>query len=144
MKRLLRTATGIHVWLYRATNGRIGGQIKKAPILLLTTIGRTTGRARTTPLSYLEVGKTIAICGANLGSDRPPGWLRNLDRDPHFRVRIGGEEFTALARIAELEERDVLWTRMIHQLPALRTYQARTDRVLPVIVLEPNNQHPGP
>ena len=144
MKRLLRTATGLHVWLYRATNGRIGGRIRKAPILLLTTIGRTSGRARTTPLSYLEVGKTIAICGTNLGSDRPPGWLRNLDRDPHVRVRIGGEEFTALARTTEPEERDILWPKMIDQLPALRTYQERTDRVLPVIVLESDDQHPGP
>jgi len=143
MKRLLRTATGVHVWLYRATNGRIGGRIRKAPILLLTTIGRTSGRARTAPLSYLEVGKRIAICGANLGSDRPSGWLRNLDQDPQVRVRIGGREFTALARITELEERNVLWPRMIDRLPALRTYQARTARVLPVIVLEPNNQHPG-
>ncbi len=142
MRLLLRPATRLHIWLYRATNGRIGGRIGKAPILLLTTTGRSSGQARTTPLSYIEVNNGIAICGANLGSDRSPNWLRNLQQEPRAQLRIGDQQFTALARIVEPDQSDVLWAQLVDQLPALRTYQAKTTRTLPVILLEPETQHP--
>ncbi|MDH3682932.1 MAG: nitroreductase family deazaflavin-dependent oxidoreductase [Acidimicrobiia bacterium] len=141
MKPLLRAATRVHVWLYKATNGRIGGRIRKARILLLTTTGRKSGRARTTPVSYLNIDNKIAICGASLGSDQPPAWLRNLEQDPHVQVRVGLQQTTALARITPPDQRDNLWPRMTDQLPTLRTYQAKTTRTLPIVLLEPDTQY---
>ena len=135
MKGLLRGATRIHVLLYRVTGGRLGGRAGKAPILLLTTTGRRSGRERTTPLGYLDDGRAILICAANVGSDQHPGWFWNIKADPNVRVKMRDEEFAAAARVADPEERDRLWDRLIGRLPALIGYQEKTDRVIPVVLL---------
>jgi deazaflavin-dependent oxidoreductase (nitroreductase family) len=88
MRLVLRATTRLHAWLYWATGGRIGGHVK-ARIMLLTITGRRTGKARTTPVSYVASGNDIAVCGANLGSDHHPAWVWNIQRDPHVRVTIG-------------------------------------------------------
>jgi len=87
------------------------------------------------PLGYLDDGSAILICAANVGSDQQPGWFWNIKADPNVRVKMRDEEFAAVARVADPEERDRLWDRVIGRLPALIGYQENTDRVIPVVVL---------
>ncbi len=143
MRRLLRGGTRAHVWLYRVTRGKLGGRIGGAPILLLTTVGRRSGRERTLPLGYLEDSGKILICAANVGADRHPGWFWNLKATPTVRIEKKAERITAVARVAEPEERKKLWPRLTQQLPALEAYQRRTDRALPVVVLTPRGVQEG-
>ena len=139
MKRFLWVGTRIHVWLYRATGGKLGGRVGGVPNLLLTTRGRRSGKDRTTPLSYLEDGDRILIAGANVGSDKHPGWVWNLKATPKVHIEKLGKSFPAAARLAEGEERDRLWSRLSAELPALATYQTKTHRTIPVVVITPPN-----
>lgn len=139
MRLGVRTATRIHVWLYRATGGRVGRRIGSVPILLLTTVGRTSGKAHTIPVSFVDLEDRIAICAANLGSDRPPAWFRNLLHDPTVEVTIGKHTHVARARVATADERDDLWARLVEQLPTLAAYQEKATRIIPVVLLEPSS-----
>lgn len=141
MRFVLRATTRLHVWLYRATGGRIGGHVKKARIMLLTTTGRRTGKARTTPVSYVAFGNDIAVCGANLGSDHHPAWVRNIQGDPHVRVTIGRHTCRASARTVHAEERDNLWAQLTDQLPALAADQAKPRGPSPSFCSSVGNWH---
>jgi len=87
------------------------------------------------PLGFLDDGNAILICAANVGMDQHPGWFWNIKADPSVRVEMGNKEFAAEARVADPEERDRLWDRLIRRLPALIGYQEKTDRLIPVVVL---------
>lgn len=139
MRLGLKTSTRSHVWLYRTTRGMVGKRVGRAPILLLTTLGRKSGIPHTAPLGFARLDDRIVVCGANLGADAPPAWFLNLQADPHVRVTIGSRTFPAIARVANAGERADLWTQLIEQLPALITYQERTTRTFPVVILEPHN-----
>lgn len=139
MKRFLWVGTRIHVWLYWATGGKVGGRVGGVPSLLLTTRGRRSAKERTTPASYLEEGDRILIASANVGSDKHPGWFWNLKATPKVHIERLGNRFPAVARVAEGEERDRLWSHLNAQLPALATYQTKTHRTIPVVVITPPN-----
>src|SRR6476469_1635832 len=115
-----------HVRRYRETDGEVGHIWKEgSTILLLTTKGRTSGEPRTAPLIY-----------AQGGAPEHPGWYRNLAKDPHVELQVLGDVFTANARTAEGEERERLWEKANEVWPHYAEYQQRTDRVIPVVVLE--------
>src|SRR5437899_12999606 len=96
-QRLLSRA---HVSCYRLYRGRIGSRLWNAPVLLLTTVGRKTGKKRTTPLLYLRDGERIIIVASNGGRDNEPSWWANLRHDPHAGVQIKGEKRKMIARKA--------------------------------------------
>lgn len=139
MRRFLWIGTRMHVWLYRATGGKLGSRVGGVPNLLLTTRGRRSGKERTTPVSYLEEGDRILIAAANVGSDKHPGWFWNLKATPKVHIEKPGNRFPAVARVAEGEERDRLWSRLTEEFPALATYQTKTHRAIPVVVITPPN-----
>jgi deazaflavin-dependent oxidoreductase (nitroreductase family) len=126
-----------HVARYRETNGAVGHRWKRgSKILLLTTTGRTTGEPRTTPLIYEDVDGAFVIVASKGGAPDDPGWYRNLVKDPDVTVQILGDVFPAHARTAEGEERERLWAAAARQWPDYDVYQTRTDREIPVVVLE--------
>ena len=135
--KALNCLTDLNVLVYRRSGGRLGGRIKGAPILLLDHIGRRTGEHRTTPLIYLEHGDALVIVASRGGSPAPPAWWLNLTAHPETTVRVGRERRSVRARQATPEEQTELWPRLVTMFPDYEVYQRRTERRLPVILLEP-------
>jgi F420H(2)-dependent quinone reductase len=133
----LRLTGKLNVPLYRASGGRIGGRIGRAPVLLLTTTGRKSGEKRTAPVVYLADSKRMIVIGSNAGHARVPAWSLNLKADPQAEVEVGRRQIAVRARVAEGEEREDLWRRANKQYAGFDDYEARTDRKIAVFVLEP-------
>jgi deazaflavin-dependent oxidoreductase (nitroreductase family) len=126
-----------HVDRYRATDGEEGHVWREgSTILLLTTTGRSTGNATTTPLIYDLDGDDPVIVASKGGAPEHPGWYRNLLKHPEAEVQIKGDRFRVRARDAEGAERDRLWEQMNRMWPHYDEYQTKTDRQIPVVVLE--------
>jgi proline iminopeptidase len=126
-----------HVKRYRETGGEVGHIWKEgSTVLLLTTTGRKTGKKRTTPLIYAEDGDRYVIVASQGGAPEHPGWYRNLDKTPEVELQVRDEVFPARARTAQGEERDRLWWKANEVWPHYEEYQQRTDREIPVVVLE--------
>jgi len=126
-----------HVDRYRATDGQEGYRWKRdTTILLLDTVGRKSGEKRTQPLIYRDVDGKPTIVASKGGAPSHPAWFLNLRDNPEVEVQIKGDRFRARPRIAEGEERERLWKAMTEVWPAYDSYQAKTDREIPVVVLE--------
>lgn len=135
--KALNCLTDLNVLVYRRSGGRLGGQIKGAPILLLDHVGRRTGRKRTTPVLYLEHENALVIVGSRGGSVAPPAWWLNLTAHPDTTVQVRRERRSVRARQATPEEHLELWPRLVAMFPDYEVYQRRTERRIPVILLEP-------
>ncbi|GAA1348620.1 nitroreductase family deazaflavin-dependent oxidoreductase [Saccharothrix algeriensis] len=105
--------------------------------LLLTTTGRKSGNPRRTALIYQPYGDAHVVVASHGGAPEHPAWYRNLQADPAARVRVGPREFAVTARTATGEERARLWDLMNEVWPDYAEYQTRTDREIPVVVLDP-------
>jgi F420H(2)-dependent quinone reductase len=130
-----RLLTKTHVSLYRLSRGRIGGRMWNSPVLLLTTVGRKTGKHRTTPLLYLKDNDRIAIVASNGGRDKEPSWWTNLKTSPNAKVQIKGEKKTIVARKANDSEQAGLWPLLTKMYPSYDEYQKKTKREIPVVIL---------
>ncbi len=133
----LRIASRLHVFLYRASGGRIGGRMRGMELLLLTTVGRKTGKRRTTPLLYGRDGDNLVVVASKGGAPEHPFWYGNLRAQPDVEVQVGRETRAVRARDATAEERPRLWTMMVGHWKDYERYQQRTTREIPVVVLEP-------
>jgi deazaflavin-dependent oxidoreductase (nitroreductase family) len=133
----IRTASQVNVRVYRWSKGQIGGHMGRAPVLLLTTRGRRSGKLRTTPLLYLRDGADVGVVASYGGSPRHPAWYVNLVAEPQVDVQIGGERFAATARTASPEEREQLWPKLVEMYGTYASYQAKTSREIPVVLLTP-------
>jgi deazaflavin-dependent oxidoreductase (nitroreductase family) len=126
-----------HVRRYRETGGEVGHVWKEgSTILLLTTTGRKSGEPRTTPLIYAQDGDRYVIVASQGGAPDDPGWYKNLSQDPDVELQVLDEVFPARASTAEGEERDRLWAKMNEVWPHYAEYAKKTDRRIPVVVLE--------
>ncbi len=125
-----------HVRRYQETDGEVGYLWNGATALLITTTGRKSGEARTIPIIYKQVGDAQVIIASKGGSPTHPAWYLNILENQHVKLQIKGEKFDAIARIAESPEREMLWAEAIKQWPAYDVYQSRTDRKIPVVILE--------
>jgi proline iminopeptidase len=126
-----------HVERYRETGGEVGHKWKRgSKILLLTTKGRKSGEPRTIPLIYEGDGDRYVIVASKGGAPEHPGWYRNLQKDPNVELQVRDEVFPARARTAEGEERERLWQLVNEQWPDYDSYQTKTEREIPVVVLE--------
>ena len=130
-------ATKVHASLFRATNGRVGGRLVGSPVLLLGTTGRKTGRRRTTPLLYLPDGDRYVTVASNGGAAKHPVWWLNLQAYPEATVEVGGRKTRVRATEARGEEKARLWEGLVRMYPSYESYQRRTDREIPVVLLEP-------
>lgn len=126
-----------HVRRYQETDGAEGHEWREgSTILLLTTQGRKTGNPTTTPLIYDLDGGNPVIVASKGGAPEHPGWYRNILKNPHVNVQIKGEKFHAHPHTAEGEERERLWKQMTEVWPDYDEYQKKTDREIPIVVLE--------
>lgn len=125
-----------HVARYQETDGEVGHEWEGTVTLLLTTKGRKTGKEHTLPLIYQPEGDAYAVVASKGGADEHPDWYKNLQANPEVKVQVKGDKFTARARTATPEERPALWRKMAAAWPAYDEYQEKTDREIPVVVLE--------
>ena len=126
-----------HVRRYRETGGEVGHTWREgSTILLLTTTGRKSGEPRTTPLIYAQDGDRYVIVASKGGAPEHPGWYENLAKDPSVELQVKDEVFPARARTAEGEERERLWRKANEVWSHYDEYQTKTDREIPVVVLE--------
>lgn len=127
----------LHRVLYTASRGRIGSRIWGLEIVLLTTTGRRSGRARTVPLCALRDGESFVVIASYGGLDRPPAWWLNLEADPQAELLAGRERRAVVARTAGPEERARLWAEVTARAPGYLEYERRTAREIPVVILQP-------
>ncbi len=126
-----------HVNRYIETDGAEGHDWQGTQTLLLTTTGRHSGEARTTPLIYGRNNGDYLVVGSKGGADAPPAWLLNLEAQPEVELQVRGDRFPARARIAGPDEKPALWSTMVGHWPPYDEYQQKTTREIPVVVLEP-------
>lgn len=137
-RQLLTFLSRLHVVLYRASGGRLGGRVgKTAPVLLLTTTGRKSGKQRTTPLLYLEETGQYAVIASVGGAPRHPAWYLNVRGNPAAAIQIGSRRLAVSAETASPAERERLWALATQMYPGYDDYQARTSREIPVVILTP-------
>lgn len=126
-----------HVDRYRETDGEEGHDWQGTQTLLLTTTGRRSGEQRTTPLIYAPHGEdAYTVVASKGGSPEPPAWYLNLSESPEVEVQVRGDRFNARARTAGPDEKPEMWRTMAAEWPAYDEYQSKTDREIPVVVLE--------
>jgi deazaflavin-dependent oxidoreductase (nitroreductase family) len=125
-----------HVRLYQATDGEDGYIWNNAPILLLTTKGRKSGKDYTTPLIFGEDNGRYLIVASRGGAPAHPQWYLNLAANPEVGLQVKGDKFKARARTADDAEKPALWKTMTAIWPAYDEYQTRTQRTIPLVVLE--------
>jgi deazaflavin-dependent oxidoreductase (nitroreductase family) len=138
---LIRAMSRTHGGVYRASGGRLLGRVAGMPVLLLTTTGRESGRPRTATLTYFRDGGDLVVIGSFGGSDLPPAWWLNLQRDPRGSVLIGGTTSRVTARAATGDEHDRLWPLVTETYPGYARYQTRTARPIPIVLLTPDSMN---
>jgi deazaflavin-dependent oxidoreductase (nitroreductase family) len=136
-RRLFRAFVKLHVRLYELTGGAVGSRVGRAPVLLLVHRGRTTGTLRTTPLLYLADGESLVVVASYGGAPRDPDWFRNLEANPDAEVQVRRERRPVRARRATAEERERYWPQLDAMYGQYASYRRRTDREIPLVVLEP-------
>jgi deazaflavin-dependent oxidoreductase (nitroreductase family) len=135
---LLRRLMDGHALIYRATNGLVGHRFPGTPpMLLLDHVGAKSGTRRTTALVYVRDGRDLVLVASKGGHPRHPAWFHNLRAHPDVTVQIGGERRDVRARVATPEERERLWPKAVATYSGYRGYQARTEREIPLVILEP-------
>ncbi|HEV2239297.1 MAG TPA: nitroreductase/quinone reductase family protein, partial [Ktedonobacterales bacterium] len=126
-----------HMWLYRASGGRVGHRLGRQRTLLLTTTGRRTGQPRTQPVTYFALEGQTVLVASNWGNDGPPAWFLNCLAHPRVRVRLSRVVYDAQARVATEAERARLWPRVVAANPQYARYQAAVAHTIPVVLLLP-------
>jgi deazaflavin-dependent oxidoreductase (nitroreductase family) len=121
---------------FRSNGGNVGGDFANMPLLLLTTIGARSGKARTTPLTYTTDEDRLVITASKAGSPTNPDWYYNLLAHSIATIEIGNERFQARAEVTEEPNRERLYAKMVKMLPGFAEYQSKTSRKIPVLTLE--------
>ena len=132
-----KLGSGAHAGVYRATGGKLFGRMGKSPILLLNTVGRKSGKKRTSPLLYAMDGEDFVIIASKGGASAHPAWYLNLMANPEATVEIEDREVRVKAEEADSEEKSRLWQKMVEMYPAYDAYQEKTEREIPLLVLHP-------
>jgi deazaflavin-dependent oxidoreductase (nitroreductase family) len=127
-----------HTLLYRLSGGLLGQHVPGVPpMLLLDHVGAKSGRRRTTPLAYLKDGHRYVIVASKGGHPRHPAWYHNLRAHPDTTIQVGPRRIEVTARVATPAQRKQLWPRVVDLYSGYAGYQDRTDRVIPLVILEP-------
>lgn len=135
--KVFALATRVHAALFRATGGRVGGHLGKAPILLLSHVGRKTGRLRETPLIYLDDDPNVVVVASKGGTDTHPAWFHNVMAMESTHVHLPrGRPYRARPRVVRDTERDHLWPRLVSIYKGYDDYASYTSRQIPVVILE--------
>jgi deazaflavin-dependent oxidoreductase (nitroreductase family) len=121
---------------FRHNEGRVGGYFQGAPLLLLTTVGRSTKQPHTNPVMYLADGSRLLVFASKGGAPTHPDWYRNLLANPHVTVEVGTQSYDAHAVVLEGAERDRFYAEQSARYPQFAEYQQKTTRVIPVVAIE--------
>ena len=132
-----KLGSGAHAGVYRATGGKLFGRMGKSPIMLLNTVGRKTGRKRTSPLLYVMDGEDFVIIASKGGAPTHPAWYLNLKANPDATVEVGDRKVRVRAEEMDSEEKVRLWQKMVEMYPTYDDYQKKTEREIPLLVLHP-------
>jgi F420H(2)-dependent quinone reductase len=133
----VRRWSAFHKTLYRLTRGLVGSRLVNNDMLLLTTRGQGSGRDHTVPLLFLADGERLVVIASYGGRSTHPDWYRNLIAEPRVVVQVKGRRVPMLARKASPAERLRLWPSVVAAHGDYAVYQSRTDREIPVVLLEP-------
>lgn len=135
---MAKYGTKVHEAMFDASKGRIGGNAGGMPVVKLTTTGRKSGKPRTTMLtSPLQDGDKVMLIASYGGDDRHPAWYLNLRDTPDVEATMSGSTRQMRARTASAEEKADMWPEIIRKYKGYAGYQKRTDRDIPVVILEP-------
>jgi F420H(2)-dependent quinone reductase len=135
---LLRRIMGGHTAVYRLTGGLIGHWTPgAAPTLLLDHVGAKSGQKRTSPLSYIRDGDSYVLVASKGGYPQNPAWFHNLKANPDTQVQVKHRKVPVRARVATPEERERLWPEVVKAYKGYAVYQKRTEREIPLVILEP-------
>ena len=130
-----RLGSGLHAKLYKLTGGRFFGGGEDGSVLVLTHKGAKSGKIRETPLMYMPNDDGFMIVASAGGAPQNPGWYHNLMANPETTVNINGEAVAVRARDAGAQ-RDALWEKIVSAEPRFGSYESKTDRVIPVVILD--------
>jgi deazaflavin-dependent oxidoreductase (nitroreductase family) len=122
---------------FRSNGGKVGGQFEGAPLLLLHTTGAKSGQARVNPVMYLVDGHNFAVFASKGGAPTSPDWYHNLVANPRASIEVGDKTINVVAKAAEGETRERLWSLQKELYPGFADYEAKTTRQIPVVILEP-------
>ena len=125
-----------HIDEFRANDGKLGGGLEGAPMLLLHHVGFKSGQEYVSPLTYQGLDSGYAIFASNYGKTTDPAWLRNLQANPDTTIELGSETISVRARVADTEERDAIFEEQVRRMPPFAEYVKTAQRVIPVVVLE--------
>ena len=135
---LFKIVNAVHRPLFRLTKGKVAGKGLGMPVLVLTTTGAKSGAKRSVMLtSPLQLGDSYVLVASRAGDDQNPAWLHNLRAHPAVEIEIDGRTQPMTARVADTAERADLWPRIVSDHSNYASYQSKTDREIPVVVLDP-------
>lgn len=123
---------------FRSNAGKVGGNFEGAPLLLLHTTGARSGAERVNPMMYQDLGGSLAVFASKAGADTNPAWYHNLLAHPEVTAEVGTETRTFRARVATPDERTPIWEKQKADYPGFAGYEAKTDREIPVVILDPS------
>lgn len=123
---------------FRSNAGKVGGNFDGAPLLLLHTTGARSGTERVSPMMYQDLGGSLAVFASKAGADTNPAWYHNLLAHPEVTAEVGTETRTFRARVATPDERTPIWEKQKADYPGFAGYEAKTDREIPVVILDPS------
>jgi deazaflavin-dependent oxidoreductase (nitroreductase family) len=121
---------------FRANGGKVGPPFEGAPLLILHSTGARSGKTRLAPIVYQAVGESWAVFASKAGAPDNPDWYHNLLANPAARIEVGTETLDVTARVLEGDERSEIWEKQKELMPGFAEYEAKTDRTIPVIVLD--------
>lgn len=135
---MAKAVTGFHRAVFRSSQGRLLGRAGGMPVVELTTTGRKSGKERSTMLTAPIVeGDKLVLVASYGGDDRDPAWYVNLKANPEVTATTGGSTRKMVAHTATDDEKAELWPRITGKYKGYAGYQKKTDRPIPVVVLEP-------
>ena len=129
---------------FRANDGHVGGMFDRSRLLLLHRTGARTGEQRINPLAYRRDGDRFVVFGSKGGAPTNPDWYFNLKAHPRATVEVGTERFDVDASVATDDERERIWQLQKEEVPAFADYETKTDRTIPVVILEPVVERAAP
>jgi deazaflavin-dependent oxidoreductase (nitroreductase family) len=142
--KIIKAMSKVNVAVYRWTGGVLGSKWRVGsafpwgiPVLLLTTKGRKSGQPRTAPLVFIEDGSNVIVVASHGGLPKNPLWYENLRAHPECEVQIKRRKMKMRARTASSSERAELWPKLVAHYPDYASYETWTERVIPVVILEP-------
>lgn len=142
--KIIKAMSKVNVAIYRWTGGLLGSKWRVGsafpwgiPVLLLTTTGRKSSHPRVAPLLFIEDDANVIIVASQGGLPKDPLWYKNLQANPACEVQIKRRKMKMKARTASTDERQGLWPKLVDHYPDFASYATWTDRVIPVVILEP-------